>query len=136
MKCPACKEILFTVEYEEVELDYCGACHGVWLDAGELDLLLGDHTLTEGFLTAGNPSAARNENIRLCPLCDSPMNKSVTGGAKPIVFDQCPKGHGTWFDSGELAAVIEQGVASGQDSPVILWLHGLFPGSENNTPNP
>jgi Zn-finger nucleic acid-binding protein len=136
MNCPACNEILFTVEYDEVELDYCGECHGVWLDAGELYLLLGDHTLTEGFLTAGNPAIAKNEQVRLCPLCDSPMNKSVTGGPKPIVQDLCPKGHGTWFDSGELAAVIEQGVDSGLDSPVIRWLHSLFPEKGDNTPNP
>lgn len=136
MKCPACNEILFTVEYEQIELDYCGECQGVWLDAGELDLLLGDHALTEGFLSAGDPASYKNEQVRLCPLCDSPMNKSVTGGAKPVVHDLCPKGHGTWFDSGELAAVIEQGVATAQDSPVIRWLHGLFPEKGDNTPNP
>lgn len=127
MNCPACKAILLTLEYEEVELDHCSECRGVWLDAGELDLLLGDHALTRGLLTTGNPDAARGDNMRLCPICDSPMEKSVAGGAKPVVHDVCPKGHGTWFDEGELAAVIEQGVGSDSDAPVVRWLRGLFP---------
>ena len=133
MKCPACKEILFTLEHEHVELDYCGECRGIWLDAGELDLLLGDSTLTQGFLTAGNPETAKGDKTRLYPLCDSPMRKSVTGGAKPVVHDVCPNGHGTWFDDGELAAVIEQGVGCGADAPVLRWLHGLFPKRGDDT---
>lgn len=134
MKCPVCKEILFAVEYEEVELDYCGECHGIWLDAGELDLLLGDHALTEGFLCADNPTAVEGDHVHLCPQCDSQMEKSVTGGATPIVHDWCPKGHGTWFDGGELTATIEQGVESGSDAPVLRWLRGLFPRTGDETP--
>ena len=41
MKCPVCtdKELLMT-ERQGIELDYCPACRGVWLDRGELDRLL------------------------------------------------------------------------------------------------
>ena len=41
MKCPVCpdKELLM-VERQGIELDYCPACRGVWLDRGELDRLL------------------------------------------------------------------------------------------------
>jgi len=135
MNCPACKEILFTLEHEHVELDYCGECRGIWLDAGELDLLLGNHTLTQGFLTAGDPEAAKGDKTRLCPICDSPMRKSVAGGTKPVVHDVCPKGHGTWFDDGVLAAVIEQGVGSNSDAPILRWLRGLFPKKGDDTSN-
>ena len=41
MQCPACsKSLLITIEYEEVELDFCEQCRGVWLDRGELDKLI------------------------------------------------------------------------------------------------
>ena len=41
MKCPACPDAtLLMTERQGVEIDYCAACRGVWLDRGELDKLL------------------------------------------------------------------------------------------------
>ncbi|MBP0592607.1 zf-TFIIB domain-containing protein [Paraburkholderia sp. LEh10] len=41
MKCPVCKtpDLLMT-ERQNIEIDYCPTCRGVWLDRGELDKLL------------------------------------------------------------------------------------------------
>jgi Zn-finger nucleic acid-binding protein len=35
------------VEYNEIELDYCTKCRGVWFDAGKLELLLESAGLTD-----------------------------------------------------------------------------------------
>ena len=41
MKCPNCADTaLVMTERQGVEIDYCPACRGVWLDRGELDKLL------------------------------------------------------------------------------------------------
>ena len=41
MKCPHCIDTILTMaERQGVEIDYCPACRGVWLDRGELDKLL------------------------------------------------------------------------------------------------
>ncbi|MPW16843.1 hypothetical protein GCT13_07825 [Paraburkholderia sp. CNPSo 3157] len=42
MKCPVCKtpDLLMT-ERQNIEIDYCPTCRGVWLDRGELDKLIG-----------------------------------------------------------------------------------------------
>ncbi len=41
MKCPVCKESdLVMTERQGVEIDYCPACRGVWLDRGELDKII------------------------------------------------------------------------------------------------
>lgn len=41
MRCPMCEnETLTPVVRHQVELDFCPRCKGVWLDRGELDLLL------------------------------------------------------------------------------------------------
>ncbi|NIV72594.1 MAG: hypothetical protein GWN16_11560, partial [Calditrichae bacterium] len=37
MLCPVCKKPMMILEYNEVELDYCPICGGVWLDQGELE---------------------------------------------------------------------------------------------------
>ena len=39
MKCPKCGLDLHTLTKGKVEIDTCFNCHGIWLDAGELDQL-------------------------------------------------------------------------------------------------
>lgn len=39
MKCPKCGMDLHTMELHGVKIDQCPSCNGMWLDAGELDLL-------------------------------------------------------------------------------------------------
>lgn len=39
MQCPRCNGALKEVTVEEVQIDSCGNCGGVWLDAGELERL-------------------------------------------------------------------------------------------------
>lgn len=36
-RCPRCGERLARRSIERVEIDECGACHGIWLDKGELE---------------------------------------------------------------------------------------------------
>ncbi len=38
-KCPRCGVALTEVEHEGVKIDRCPNCHGIWLDAGELEQL-------------------------------------------------------------------------------------------------
>lgn len=40
MKCPNCNETLLMTERNNIEIDYCPSCRGVWLDKGELDKML------------------------------------------------------------------------------------------------
>ena len=40
MKCPNCNETLLMSQRNNVEIDYCPNCRGIWLDKGELDKLL------------------------------------------------------------------------------------------------
>ncbi len=36
LKCPKCDGNLTETNYENIKIDVCGKCSGVWLDAGEL----------------------------------------------------------------------------------------------------
>ena len=40
MKCPNCNDTLLMTERNNIEIDYCPSCRGVWLDKGELDKML------------------------------------------------------------------------------------------------
>lgn len=123
MNCPACKNPLVVIEHHQVEVDYCTACRGVWLDAGELELL----SEMAGGPAAPPPSsraAAGHEKPRRCPICLGPMEHRATGGADPVIWDQCGAGHGAWFDKGELAHALRAGGAD--RTPVLGWLGEIF----------
>ncbi len=52
MNCPICPDTpLVMSERQGVEIDYCPACRGIWLDRGELDKLL-DRAVTAGSVAA------------------------------------------------------------------------------------
>jgi Zn-finger nucleic acid-binding protein len=108
MNCPVCrKRHLAFLELDLVEVDYCEGCQGIWLDAGELELLFGDAETCHRFLTIGSATATPpGEAKRICPICDCAMTKECTEGAHPIVFDHCGRGDGLWFDRGELETVL------------------------------
>lgn len=49
MMCPGCRDVpLQMAERQGVEVEYCPACRGVWLDRGELDKIIERVALTQG----------------------------------------------------------------------------------------
>lgn len=38
--CPKCDGKLVETDYENIKIDVCNRCHGVWLDAGEMAQIL------------------------------------------------------------------------------------------------
>ncbi len=39
MRCPKCGMELIEIDYREIKVDKCSECEGIWLDAGELDMV-------------------------------------------------------------------------------------------------
>jgi hypothetical protein len=120
MLCPVCDDVeMFVLEFEQVEVDYCPKCGGVWLDSGELALI----GRKAGALHADLLAALEKEKgepaepgaARRCPVCRKRLLTVQTGAAQPIVIDRCPGGDGLWFDRGELPAVVEAAGADGQN---------------------
>ncbi len=127
MNCPACKHPMMALEYDAVEVDYCGACKGVWLDAGELELLFGDVAESHvAFLSGGDIAAARAEKRRRCPICRAKMTKEATHSEPPVVYDRCPRGDGLWFDQGELEQVLAHGHPHAGGERVTAFLREVF----------
>ena len=44
MGCPRCKGQLRAEAYEQVNIDRCDTCGGVWLDAGELEQIISEES--------------------------------------------------------------------------------------------
>lgn len=118
--CPKCREAMIIVEYEGVETDCCLSCGGTWLDAGELAWLGELAGAQPGKITEAIKSAVPGPRVeRRCPRCRKKL-RVITVAAEPAVeLDRCPRGHGLWFDAGEMEAVIsafhdgEEGTVAG-----------------------
>ena len=135
MKCPACNNLMIVVEHENIELDYCANCSGVWFDEGELELLLetmeleGTTLSLDDILTS--PEAESAEKKRKCPICGTKMKKATVGHEPEVLIDVCPRGDGLWFDSGEVGQLITQ-LPDKSDSQgrVITFLEEVFTARE------
>ena len=93
MDCPVCKSAMITLELAEVEIDYCTGCKGVWLDAGELEMLLEDDGKAKILISSFNKDTRSREKARRCPICDKKMEKIDVGHEKPtLLIDRCSKG--------------------------------------------
>ncbi len=125
MDCPMCKEPMIVLELNEVEIDHCISCGGIWLDAGELELLLEDSILKDKLLTSFEVERNTKEKSRRCPICLKKMEKILCGTDKKILIDKCRKNDGIWFDAGELNKVIEMG-SFDKDNKVLNLLKDMF----------
>jgi Zn-finger nucleic acid-binding protein len=79
MKCPTCTDTpLVMAERQGVEIDYCPACRGIWLDRGELDKLL--------------DRAAAAAPVAAAPAQQTPQ--SAPGMQRPQGYGDARYGHG------------------------------------------
>ena len=105
--CPKCSEPMIIVELEGVEVDCCLSCGGRWLDAGELAWLAELAGAKPGTISQVIAAATAGRRVRRrCPRCGKRLRTIVVAADSAIELDRCPKGHGLWFDAGELEAVI------------------------------
>jgi Zn-finger nucleic acid-binding protein len=125
MDCPVCKNAMITLEIADVEIDYCTDCGGIWLDAGEMELLLGERGKAKQLLDSFKPVLSKacpehrrrvegidakfSERARKCPICDKKMLKIIVGSSEPaLLIDKCQKGDGLWFDKNELQDIVDR----------------------------
>ncbi len=132
MDCPACENPMITLELADVEIDHCLNCGGIWLDSGELELLMDAPERAQKLLASFQESNSSTEKPRKCPICDKKMAKIVVGTAEPILLiDKCRRSHGLWFDQGELEDILKRGQLD-QDSRIQKLLADMFGRSQSH----
>ncbi|MCK9611821.1 MAG: zf-TFIIB domain-containing protein [Bacteroidales bacterium] len=126
MDCPVCKKPMLVLELHQIEIDHCQGCGGIWLDEGELELLLGNASEKEKLLESFSADFKNPEKKRRCPVCSKKMNKVLVGRNNKVLLDKCKKNHGLWFDERELHEVIELGSSRDKDHKVLKLLNDMF----------
>ena len=122
MNCPSCKNPMIILELNQVEIDYCSLCKGIWLDNGELELIFSssDRKEISKLFSIKNDFA---EEKRRCPNCKKKMDK-VEFENTGIIIDRCVNNHGLWFDNGELRSLLKS--AEETNNKMIELLKEMF----------
>ncbi|MDJ0599668.1 MAG: zf-TFIIB domain-containing protein [Crocosphaera sp.] len=103
LRCPKCQGKLEPVMYEDIEVDRCCQCNGIWFDFSEaenLKKLRGSENIDIGKLDQENQKEVLDTPIP-CPRCDISMIKMFDLDKHPIWYETCPQCQGIWFDAGE-----------------------------------
>ncbi|MBN2367245.1 MAG: zf-TFIIB domain-containing protein [Calditrichaeota bacterium] len=100
MDCPVCKTPMLILEYQQIEIDYCPSCQGIWLDQGELELLLKSENSIVDLSNFSNHSRSN----RRCPRCRKKMVKGPFPDSA-VEVDICPRDSGIWLDRGEIEQI-------------------------------
>lgn len=109
------------LEHNEVELDYCPNCEGIWLDQGELELLL--DISDERIDLSHIPGSQKGK--RRCPRCGKKMIKGNFPGTE-VEVDICTRDGGLWLDKGELQQIAASQTSGEALQQVREFLADLF----------
>lgn len=111
MICPKCSGETEVVSYDEIQVDRCTNCSGLWFDTGELEQLRKDTWMADYILDTGNASEGRKFN-RIdtihCPQCRELMKEEFDAGQPHIMYETCPNGHGSFLDAGEFTDLVKK----------------------------
>ena len=120
MNCPVCNNPLVILEFQNVEIDHCTKCDGIWLDGGELEILLENSSHKTELLASFIEDKKSTEKKFKCPICRKKMEKVRCGKEENIIIDRCQHHHGLWFDNGELEQLMESGGLDKEDKILDL----------------
>jgi Zn-finger nucleic acid-binding protein len=114
---------MLVLELAGIEIDYCPLTRGIWLDAGELEELFHDPEAANKLILSFKVDESSREKRVRCPICNKKMEKVLVQDT--VVIDRCMRGHGLWFDEGELLQVLEM-ESGDSEGKVIAILKDMF----------
>lgn len=109
MNCPKCSGDMEVTAYDEVKVDRCTHCGGLWFQADELARLRQDTWMADYILDTGDPHEGKKfDRVHSisCPDCGAVMREEFDEDQPHIVYEACPQGHGTFLDAGEFTDLV------------------------------
>lgn len=121
--CPRCEEPLGARRVDDLVVDECVTCHGLFLDNTAIQRLITDRKQSRAEALLGAVPKVSAEDRRggkmyiKCPVCQKIMNRKLFAAGAGVIIDVC-KAHGAYFDEGELPRIIEFVQSGGLDAAV------------------
>ena len=123
--CPKCHGSMETLSFEEIEIDRCTNCRGIFFDICEHEDLakLAHEKFDEKPIGTQHGKSAMDAIRDIeCPRCgDVKMLKLVAIGQSDVQYEKCPLCSGVYFDAGEFTD-FETG--PGLLNAIKAWLKG------------
>lgn len=109
MECPKCQAHMEVVRFEDIDVDRCVRCGGLWFDRLE-DEKLRERAGAEAIDSGPSWQAPmHNEQGKVfCPVDGTLMVRLVDEAQPQIWLESCPMCHGTFFDAGEFTEFKER----------------------------
>ena len=108
LQCPKCDHGMHEVTHDDITIDRCSNCHGLWFDDDEA------HDLKDSFgsegVDTGDPVEGKKWDSRVdinCPHCGKAMEKTADPKQLHIWYEIC-RDHGMFLDAGEFADFKEE----------------------------
>ena len=106
--CLKCNSIMDRTRIDDIEVDHCPRCGGLWLDHGECERLtkkmVSDvERLKKLVAPRPGPPPVPTEVEATCPACTGDLRELPLGG---IHIDYCTRCKGVFLDRGELDATL------------------------------
>lgn len=102
MNCPKCMtETLGGFSVQEITVDQCPSCKGIWFDAQELSQLLAEDARQVATLRRGSENEVADDTRGRCPRDNSALLRVFSSIDRSVILDVCPDCRGIWVDGGE-----------------------------------
>src|SRR3954471_8572011 len=102
MNCPKCNAAMEKVTFNQIEIDRCTGCKGLWFDSLELEKL--KKMKGSEAIDTGDPKVGKQQNVKdhiSCPVCKTPMLRMVDPNMPHLWFESCKVCYGVYLDAGE-----------------------------------
>jgi Zn-finger nucleic acid-binding protein len=113
LECPRCSELVLSeIELDDVVIDRCPRCAGLWFDNSEIGEIIG-RSSGLARLESIVPSSDSAQTKMPCPRCDQVQLReliSKEGDDRQYIVYRCASCMGTWLDRGELREIEDSGL--------------------------
>jgi Zn-finger nucleic acid-binding protein len=110
MQCPQCHQQMKKSTINNITIDECLACKGMWFDRGELDQVKDEVLPDLGWLEIDTWQQQANllakGSRQLCPKCHNTTLTTVMDQQSQTMIDMCAQCKGTWLPAGQFLNLI------------------------------
>lgn len=111
MNCPRCRSALSEVKLDEIVLDRCAQCGGIWFDFAEFERILNrESRAIRELLPRGGAHQQPEEDNLPCPRCSATLIRMRTAPGS-ISYHGCLTCYGRWLDGSDIQRMLGRPLA-------------------------
>lgn len=112
MECPRCAGVTLTeAKVEDVVVDRCTHCSGMWLDFAQLERVLSRESRSlRNLLPDTTPEPQSHDEMLSCPRCRGSLIR-MQALPDPVTYYSCLTCYGRWVDGSEIFRIVGRPMA-------------------------